>query len=146
MRQYRSNPGDITRLYTRSKNSQMIPLSAMVTTHYTAGPSIIPHFNGFPSAQVTGKAAQGTAPAMRSLPWKKRSGIPAGRLRLCMVRHGAPREGVGRQFCRGLHFWRPHRLSSSLQHSMNPGRSSFCHDSRAFRHHWCAAGHLSERT
>ncbi len=56
---YRQTPNDITRLYTRSKNNQMIPLSTMVTNRYTAGPPLVPHFNGFPAAQVTGNAAEG---------------------------------------------------------------------------------------
>lgn len=56
---FRKAPGDITRLYTRSKTGQMIPLSAIVTTHYTIGPSLVPHFNGFPAAQITGTAAPG---------------------------------------------------------------------------------------
>jgi multidrug efflux pump len=57
--QFREQPSDITRLYTRSKNGQMIPLAALVTTRYTIGPSLVPHFNGFPSAQITGSAAAG---------------------------------------------------------------------------------------
>lgn len=56
---FRKEPGDITRLYTRSKTGQMIPLSTMVTTHYTIGPALVPHFNGFPAAQITGSAAPG---------------------------------------------------------------------------------------
>lgn len=56
---YRQQPLDITRLYTRSKNNKMIPLSALVTTSYTIGPSLVPHFNGFPAAQITGIAAAG---------------------------------------------------------------------------------------
>lgn len=57
--QFRQTPFDITRLYTRSSNKQMIPLSTMVKTSYTMGPSIVPHFNGFPSAQIMGNAAKG---------------------------------------------------------------------------------------
>jgi multidrug efflux pump len=56
---FRRTPADITRLYTRSNNGQMIPLSAVVTTHDVAGPDLVPHFNGFPAAQVTGEAAPG---------------------------------------------------------------------------------------
>jgi multidrug efflux pump len=56
---FRRTPADVTRLYTRSNKSQMVPLSALVTTHYVTGPDLIPHFNGFPAAQVTGSAAQG---------------------------------------------------------------------------------------
>lgn len=57
--QFRQQPLDITRLYTRSHKNQMIPLSTMVSTKYTMGPSIVPHFNGFPSAQIIGSASPG---------------------------------------------------------------------------------------
>ncbi len=56
---YRQTPGDLTRLYTRSSNGQMVSLSALVTTKYVTGPDIVPHFNGFPAAYVTGEAAPG---------------------------------------------------------------------------------------
>jgi len=56
---YRQTPADITRLYTRSKAQKMIPLSAMVTTNYSIGASLVPHFNGVPAAQITGNAAPG---------------------------------------------------------------------------------------
>lgn len=56
---FRREPADITRLYTRSNNGEMIPLSAVVTTRYVSGPDMVPHFNGFPAAQVTGSAAPG---------------------------------------------------------------------------------------
>jgi len=57
--QYRRTPQDITRLYTRSNSGEMVPLSALVTTRYVIGPDLVPHFNGFPAAQVTGNAATG---------------------------------------------------------------------------------------
>jgi multidrug efflux pump len=56
---YRQTPDDITRLYTRSVNGEMVPLSAMVKTDFVTGPDLVPHFNGFPAAQVTGSAAPG---------------------------------------------------------------------------------------
>jgi len=56
---FRRDPADITRLYTRSNKGQMIPLSAVVTTQYVTGPDLVPHFNGFPAAQITGSAAPG---------------------------------------------------------------------------------------
>ena len=37
----------------------MVPLSTLVTTEYVTGPDLLPHFNGFPAAQVTGGAAPG---------------------------------------------------------------------------------------
>jgi multidrug efflux pump len=56
---FRRQPTDITRLYTRSNNGQMVPLSALVTTRYVTGPDFLPHFNGFPAAQITGGASPG---------------------------------------------------------------------------------------
>ncbi|MEN6484445.1 MAG: efflux RND transporter permease subunit, partial [Syntrophobacteraceae bacterium] len=57
--QQRQNPEDITRLYTRSSQGTMIPLSALVTTRWVSGPDLMPHFNGFPAAKVNGNAATG---------------------------------------------------------------------------------------
>jgi multidrug efflux pump len=56
---FRQKPSDITRLYTKSTNGQMIPLTALVKTEYVTGPDLVPHFNGFPAAQVIGGAAPG---------------------------------------------------------------------------------------
>ncbi|MGO9374156.1 MAG: efflux RND transporter permease subunit [Syntrophobacteraceae bacterium] len=56
---YRMEPNDITRLYTRSVDGKMVPLSAMVTTDFVTDPDLVPHFNSFPAAQITGGAAAG---------------------------------------------------------------------------------------
>ena len=56
---FRQTSNDITKLYTKSTNGQMVPLSAVVNTEYVTGPDLVPHFNGFPAAQVTGGAAPG---------------------------------------------------------------------------------------
>jgi multidrug efflux pump len=56
---YRQEPGDITRLYTRSNQGVMVPLSALVTTRWVSGPDLLPHFNGFPAAKVNGNDAPG---------------------------------------------------------------------------------------
>ena len=56
---YREQPSDLTRLYTRSNQNQMVPLAAVVSTDWTSGPDILPHFNGFPAAKVIGNAAGG---------------------------------------------------------------------------------------
>ena len=57
--EFRLKPEDLTRLYTRSRQQQMIPLSAFVTTRWVTGPDLLPHFNGFPAAKVNGSAAPG---------------------------------------------------------------------------------------
>jgi multidrug efflux pump len=56
---YRQNPEDLTRLYTRSSKNEMVPLSALVSTQWVAGPDLLPHFNGFPAAKINGNAAAG---------------------------------------------------------------------------------------
>jgi len=78
--QYRQNPSDITRLYTRSNNGQMVPLSAVVTTSYSTGPDLLPHFNGFPAAQVTGSASPGysSGDAIRAMEQAARDVLPQG--------------------------------------------------------------------
>jgi multidrug efflux pump len=78
--QYRRNPEDITRLYTRSNKGQMIPLSALVTTRYVTGPDLIPHFNGFPAVQVTGSAAPGysSGDAIKIMEQVAREVLPQG--------------------------------------------------------------------
>ncbi|WP_036531386.1 efflux RND transporter permease subunit [Neosynechococcus sphagnicola] len=57
--QFRASPADLQRLYVRSDQDQMIPLSNLVTVTSTTGPQIINHYNLFRSAQVTGSAAPG---------------------------------------------------------------------------------------
>jgi multidrug efflux pump len=56
---YRQNPLDLKRLYTRSLKGDMVPLSALVSTAWTAGPDLLPHFNGFPAAKINGNPATG---------------------------------------------------------------------------------------
>jgi multidrug efflux pump len=56
---YRQNPEDLTRLYTRSAQGEMIPLSALVTTRWVSGPDLLTHFNGFPAAKINGNAGTG---------------------------------------------------------------------------------------
>jgi multidrug efflux pump len=56
---HRQDPGDLARLYTRSNQGEMVPLSALVTTRWVTGPDLLPHFNGFPAAKVNGNAAPG---------------------------------------------------------------------------------------
>ena len=56
---YRQRPDDLTRLYTRTSQGKMVPLSALVSTEWVTGPDLLPHFNGFPAAKVNGNAATG---------------------------------------------------------------------------------------
>ncbi|MGE5247260.1 MAG: efflux RND transporter permease subunit, partial [Verrucomicrobiota bacterium] len=77
---YRQNPSDITRLYTRSGNGQMVPLSALVATRYSTGPDLLSHFNGFPAALITGSASAGysSGDAIRAMEDAARKILPDG--------------------------------------------------------------------
>ena len=77
---YRQTPADLTKLYTRSNSGQMVPLSAIATTEYVVGPDLMPHFNGFPAAQVTGGAAPGysSGDAIKAMQETARKSLPAG--------------------------------------------------------------------
>ncbi len=77
---YRQEPSDISRFYTRSKDGKMIPLSAMVTTEYSVGSSLVPHFNGVPAAQITGNAAPGysSGDAIKEMETIAREVLPQG--------------------------------------------------------------------
>jgi multidrug efflux pump len=57
--EYRMNPDDFNSVYVESRGGNMIPLTALITTHYIAAPKLLTRFNGFPSVQVTGNAAPG---------------------------------------------------------------------------------------
>ncbi|URR36321.1 efflux RND transporter permease subunit [Thermosynechococcus sp. HN-54] len=54
--QFRSNPDDINRIYVRSEQNALIPLSNLVTIEQVSAPPIIHHHNLFRSAEVTGQS------------------------------------------------------------------------------------------
>ncbi|MFN6464922.1 MAG: efflux RND transporter permease subunit [Nostoc sp. DedVER02] len=56
---YRRSPDDIRRLYVRSANNQMIPLSEVAKITPTTGPSVISHYNGFRAIDLQGREASG---------------------------------------------------------------------------------------
>jgi len=78
--QYRKTPEDITRLYTRSNEGKMVPLSALVKTKWVSGPDIVPHFNGFPAAKVTGNPATGysSGQAIAAMEEVAKASLPPG--------------------------------------------------------------------
>ena len=54
---YRGKPEDIGNLYVRSASGGMVPISALTTTSFRAGPTVMNRFNGFTSALVIGTPA-----------------------------------------------------------------------------------------
>ena len=57
--QYRSNPEDIGKLYVRSQNNQMIPMSNLVKVTSTTGAQTINHYNLYRSIEINGQTAPG---------------------------------------------------------------------------------------
>lgn len=57
--EFRSGPDDIDKLYVRSLDGEMIPLSSLVTISDFTGPETISHFNLFRSMKLQGGPAPG---------------------------------------------------------------------------------------
>ncbi len=57
--QYRQSPSDLAHFYVRGRNDAMVPVSAVTTTTFRSGPTVIPRFDGFPSALFTGAPKPG---------------------------------------------------------------------------------------
>ena len=55
----RAMPDDVTKLYARNANGDMVPLSTVASVRSFVGPSTITHYNMFRTAAVTGSAAAG---------------------------------------------------------------------------------------
>lgn len=77
---YRMLPGDVDNLYVRSANSEMVPFSAFSSARWISGSPRLERYNGLPSMEILGEAAQGksTGEAMamlESLAQKLPSGI-----------------------------------------------------------------------
>jgi len=77
---HRQAPVDLARLYTRSSQGDMVPLSALVTTRWVTGPDLLPHFNGFPAAKINGNAAAGysSGQAIAAMEAVAREALPEG--------------------------------------------------------------------
>jgi multidrug efflux pump len=56
---FRVEPTDILRLKVRNGAGEMVPLGSFVTLEQSAGPSVVSHYNGYPSADVSGGPAPG---------------------------------------------------------------------------------------
>jgi multidrug efflux pump len=60
--QYRSRPEDLSHFYIPSANAgggKMVPLSSVVSSHWTIAPPAISHYNGYQAIQINGSAAPG---------------------------------------------------------------------------------------
>ena len=57
--EYRDAPADLDNIYLTSREGETVPLSAVAERRFSAGPTLLSRFNGFPAAKVTGSAAPG---------------------------------------------------------------------------------------
>ncbi|RKZ97738.1 MAG: hydrophobe/amphiphile efflux-1 family RND transporter, partial [Gammaproteobacteria bacterium] len=58
-KEFRSDKSDISKLYVRNNNNDMVPLSAIVAVIEITGPQNITHYNLYRSIQINGSAAPG---------------------------------------------------------------------------------------
>ncbi len=57
--EFREKPEDMQNIYVRQNEGKMVPLSSVVSSEYVTGPDLLPRFNGFMAAKITGDAASG---------------------------------------------------------------------------------------
>ena len=57
--EFREKPEDIQNIFVRQREGEMVPLSSVVTSDFVTGPDLLPRFNGFMAAKITGDADTG---------------------------------------------------------------------------------------
>jgi multidrug efflux pump len=57
--QFRMNPGDLDKLYVRSKTGDMVPFSAFSSTEWSFGTPVTQRYNGVEAVEIQGKSAPG---------------------------------------------------------------------------------------
>jgi multidrug efflux pump len=77
---FRDDPADFSRIYLHSTTGERVPLSAVATARYVAGPNLLPRFNAFPAGKVTGSAAPGfsSGQAIAAMEAVAQEVLPAG--------------------------------------------------------------------
>lgn len=58
-KEFRSDKSDISKLYVRNNENEMVPLSAVIKVNEIQGPQNITHYNLYRSIQINGSAAPG---------------------------------------------------------------------------------------
>ncbi len=58
---YRLAPRDLDQIFVRSKTGSMVPLKAVVTSHFVTGPDLVTRFNNFPAVKITANGAPGVS-------------------------------------------------------------------------------------
>jgi len=58
---YRDRPDDVGKVWVRSEKGDMIPLAALASVRYSAGPDALDRFNNLPAVKIFGQAAPGVS-------------------------------------------------------------------------------------
>jgi gold/copper resistance efflux pump len=77
---FRMQAEDIGRLKVRNAAGEMVPLAALIRTSRSAGPDRVMHYNGYPSADISGNPAPGysSGQATAAIERIARETLPAG--------------------------------------------------------------------
>ncbi|WP_338664801.1 multidrug efflux RND transporter permease subunit [Pararoseomonas sp. SCSIO 73927] len=78
--EYRREPGDLSRVFVRASNGEMVPASAMLTLTRVVGSDLAERFNGFPAATINGAAAPGysSGQALQAMQELAATALPQG--------------------------------------------------------------------
>jgi len=78
--EYRAKPEDILKLYVKSDNDEMVPLSAFMTLERVYGVDQVTRYNMYPSAELNGEAASGysSGSAILAIQEVAREKLPSG--------------------------------------------------------------------
>lgn len=57
--EYRERPADLEKVFVRSDDGELVPLSTLVNVEQAHGPDVVERFDVFPAARITGQAANG---------------------------------------------------------------------------------------
>jgi HAE1 family hydrophobic/amphiphilic exporter-1/multidrug efflux pump len=58
---YRKRPDDIGRVWVRSEKGEMVPIAALATVKFSAGPDSLDRFNNLPAVKLFGQGAPGVS-------------------------------------------------------------------------------------
>ena len=77
---FRNQPSDIVRLFVRNQNGDMVPMATLAEVESKTGPQIVPRYNLFRSADITGGPAPGysSGQAIAAMEETANNALPSG--------------------------------------------------------------------
>ena len=76
---YREKLDNLSDIYVKSTNGQMVPINSLVNIEYRTGPNLISRFNDFPAAELIGGPAKGytSGQAIKAMEELAKTALPA---------------------------------------------------------------------